>query len=233
MIARITILTPKQAQYLQPNNPRLLSDYFIQNINALIEDSEMKVSPSTDELWFPTPENCKNPEKLTGIEKHIYDEIVKLKAAENLDPINVAADRQKFLDQFSWKNSVFNAEQKRIVEDILLQYHHNFARHLLDIGCNEEFKVKLTPDNDEQMYTQGPPSQIHYREEVLVELALLQYRGVITTLTYSKYSSPVIAVRKPSGKIRILVDLRRINHLIRHAYDNHNFPIATLADVSS
>ena len=116
---------------------------------------------------------------------------------------------------------------------MLSKYHHIFARHRLDIGANEEFKVKLTPENDKPMYTQGPPTPIHYRDEVLVELALLQYWGVITTLTYSKYSSPIFAVRKPSGKLRILVDLRRINHLIRHDYDNHNFPIATLADVST
>ena len=108
-----------------------------------------------------------------------------------------------------------------------------FARHRLDIGVIEEFKVKLTPENDKPKYTQGPPTPIHYRDEILVELALLQYRGVITTLTYSEYSSPIFAVRKPSGKLRILVDLRRINHLIKHDYDNHNFPIATSADVST
>ena len=36
IIARITISTPKQAEYLQPNIPQLLSDYFNQNINALV-----------------------------------------------------------------------------------------------------------------------------------------------------------------------------------------------------
>ena len=36
-----------------------------------------------------------------------------------------------------------------------------------------------------------------------------------------------------SGKLRLLVDLRQKNNLIRHDYDNHNFPIATLADVSA
>ena len=233
VIARITILTPKQAEYLQPINPQLLSNYFNQNINALIQDSEIKVSPSTDELWFPTPENCSNPEILTGIEKCIYDEIVQLKKEEKLDPISNALDKQKFLAQFPWKNSVFNSEQRRTVENLLLDYHHIFARHRLDIGKNDDFKVKLTPEHDEPMYTQGPPTPIHYRDEVLVELALLQYWGVITTLKYSKYSSPIFAVRKPSGKLRLLVDLRRINHLIRHDYDNHNFPIATLADVSA
>ena len=83
------------------------------------------------------------------------------------------------------------------------------------------------------MYTQAPPTPIHYRDDVLVELALLQYWGVVTTLTYSKYSSPIFAVLKPSGKLRLLVDLRRQNHLIRHDYDNHSFPIPTLADVSA
>ena len=54
----------------------------------------------------------------------------------------------------------------------------------------------LTPENNEHMYTQGPPKPIHYRDQVLVELALLQYWGVITTLKYSKYSSPIFAVQK-------------------------------------
>ena len=189
IIARITILTPKQAEYLQPINPQLLTTYFNENIKALIQDSDIKVSPSPDEFWFPTPENCSNPEKLTGIDKRIYDEITKLKNDEKLDPISNQLDKQKFLAQFPWKNSVFNEEQKHTVENLLLEYHHIFARHRLDIGKNEVFKVKLTPEHNEPMYTQGPPTPIHYRDEVLVELALLQYWGVITTLTYSKYSS--------------------------------------------
>ena len=76
VIARITILTPKQAEYLQPVNPQLLSNNFNQNINAHIQDSEIKVSPSSDALWFSTPENCPNPETVTGIEKRIYNDNV-------------------------------------------------------------------------------------------------------------------------------------------------------------
>ena len=90
--------------------------------------------------------------------------------------------------------------------------------------------INLIPENDKPVYTQGPPTPFHLRDEILVELALLQYWGVITTLQYSKDSTPIFAVRKPSGKLRLLVDLRRINYLIRHDYDNHNIPIATLAE---
>ena len=61
----------------------------------------------------------------------------------------------------------------------------------------------------------------------------MHYYLLITTLPCSKYSSTLFAHRKPSGKIRLLVDLRKSNHLIRHGYVPHNFPISTLADAGS
>ena len=64
----------------------------------------------------------------------------------------------------------------------------------------------------------------------MVELALMQHYGIITPLPYSKYCSPIFAQRKPSGKLRLLIDLRRINHLIRHDYHQNNFPISTMVD---
>ena len=95
------------------------------------------------------------------------------------------------------------------------------------------FKVNLTPETDKPMYTQGQPIPINYRFEVLLEMASLQYWGVITTLTYQKNSIPSFAVPTPIGKLRILVDLRRINHLMRNDYDNHTFPLATMAYVNT
>ena len=67
---------------------------------------------------------------------------------------------------------------------------------------------------------------------MLVELALLQYHDIIKTLKYSKSSSPLFAQRKPDGKLRMLLDLRRINHLIRHDYDNNNYPVTSLMDAA-
>ena len=66
---------------------------------------------------------------------------------------------------------------------------------------------------------------------MLVELSLMQYYGIITSLPFSKHASPIFAQRKSNGNLRILIDLRRINHLIRHDYDSHNFPLSSLADV--
>ena len=90
--------------------------------------------------------------------------------------------------------------------------------------------MKLTPAHDLPVYVQSPPKPIHLRDEILVELALMQYYGIVTLLPNSKYSSPIFAQRKPSGKLRILIDLRRVNHLLRNNYSDNNFPISNMTD---
>ena len=83
------------------------------------------------------------------------------------------------------------------------------------------------------MYVQSPPAQIDLLDEILIELALLQYFSIITTLSQSQYSSPIFVHRKSSGKLRILVDLHRVNHLQRHDFLNSNFPISNKTVVTN
>ena len=56
--------------------------------------------------------------------------------------------------------------------------------------------------------------------------------GIITTLPFSKYASPIFAQRKPNGKLRLLVDLQKINALISDDYINNNHPVSTLSDAA-
>ena len=107
-----------------------------------------------------------------------------------------------------------------------------FARHRFDIGMNEDFKVKLTPKDDSPAYKQSLPTPINLKEGILVELAMLHRYGIITTLPFSKYGSPIFAQKKPNGKLRLLVDLRNINNLISGDYINNNHPVSTLTDAA-
>ena len=66
----------------------------------------------------------------------------------------------------------------------------------------------------------------------MVELALLHKYDIITTLPFSKYASPIFAKKKPNGKLRLLVDLRKINNLISDDYVNNNHPVSTLTDAA-
>ena len=73
---------------------------------------------------------------------------------------------------------------------------------------------------------------IHMKEDLFVELALKHKYGIITVLPFSKYASPIFAQRKPNGKLRLLVDLRKINTLIADDYTNNNHPVRTLSDAA-
>ena len=73
---------------------------------------------------------------------------------------------------------------------------------------------------------------IHLKDDLIVELALMHIYGVITVLPFSKYASPIFAQSKTKGKLRLLVDLRKINSLIADDYTNNNHPIRTLSDAA-
>ena len=120
----------------------------------------------------------------------------------------------------------------RQLEFLLVEFHDIFARHKFDIGVNEEFTVKLTPKDESLIYSQSLPTPVNLKEDILVELALLHKYGIITTLPFSKYASPKFAQKKPNGKLRLLVDLRKINNLISDDYVNNNHPVSTLTDAA-
>ena len=121
-----------------------------------------------------------------------------------------------FLKNFTWDESLLTPSQRLQVEELLVKFNSIFARHRFDIGMNTDFKVRGTPQHEEPVYSQSLPTPTNLKDDLLVELALLQEYGIITTLPHSKYSSPIFAQRKPNCKLRVLVDLRRINHLIKN-----------------
>ena len=227
-------MTPKQANNLQPmtNHQLNLISQYPDDAEAVLNQIFKDPTTKSDRRWYPTPETCDDPSNFNKIEKRIYDEIVKLRAEEKLDPTASDEQRHEFLANFQWEQSILSLHEKQKIEALLGKYHDIFARHRLDIGINTEFKIKLTPKHDEPVYAQSLPTPTNLKDDLLVELALMQEYGIITTLPYSKYSSPIFAQRKPNAKLRILVDLRRINHLLKNDYNQHNHPVTTMADAA-
>ena len=103
------------------------------------------------------------------------------------------ASRKKFLDMFQWKGSQMKDNDRKQLEQTIVEYDDIFARHRLDIGINNNFKVKLTPKDERPIYTQSLPVTINLKENLTVELALMHRYGMITTLPFSKYASPTFA----------------------------------------
>ena len=97
---------------------------------------------------------------------------------------------------------------------------------------NTEIKVKLTPKDNKVVYSQKLPMPIHLKEDLIVEFAVMHKYGIITVLPFSKYASPIFAQRKPNGKLRLLVDLRKISTLIADDYINNNHTVSILSDAA-
>ena len=234
-LAELQILKPEDTKQIRPVDAAALKlledpDDTHMYVNELMKSKE---SEQNDEnFWFPTPENPGNEDEHTPIQRRILKEIRELIQKEQLDPTKDQESRKKFLDMFSWEGSKIEGNDRKQLEETIVEYNDIFARHRLDIGINNTFKVKLTPKDERPIYTQSLPVPINLKEDLTVELALMHRYGIITTLPFSKYASPIFAQRKPNGKLRLLVDLRKINALISDDYINNNHPVSTLSDAA-
>ena len=115
--------------------------------------------------------------------------------------------------------------EKKEAGDILIEDYGIFARHRMDIGKNTEFEVKLTPKNEKTVHSENLPMPIHLKEDLNVKLTLMHKYGMITVLPISDYASLIFAQRKLRGKLRLLLDLKKIKSLIEDDYTNNNQPV--------
>ena len=235
-IAEFSVVTPEQSKFIKPVDMAVLSMIpendpdLVTYLTELLRTNKPEQQNKT--FWFPTPEIPGNTEDHTPIQTRILTELCELQRREKLNPKDDSESRTEFLRRFDWTDTLLTETEKQAVEDILVEYHDIFARHRMDNGMNTEFKVKLTPKDDKAVYSQNLPMPIHLNEDLIVELTLMHKYGIIPVLPFSKYASPIFAQRKPNGKLRLLVDLRKINTLIADDYTNNNHPVSTLSDVA-
>ena len=234
-LEELQILKPEQTKQTRPIDAAAFKqlqdpDDTHMYVNELIKCNE---NEQYDEyFWFPTPENPGNKEGHTPMQRRILKEIRELNKKEQLEPTKDQTSRKLFLEMFQWEGSQVEGNDRKQLEQTIVEYNHIFARHRLDIGINNTFKVKLTPKDERPIYTQSLTVQINLKEDLRVELLLMHRYGIITTLPFSKYASPISLQRKPNGKFCLLVDLRKINALISDDYINHNQPVSTLSDAA-
>ena len=236
LIAEFSVVTPEQSKFIKPVDTAILSMIPEGDPDLVTYLSELlrrnKPDQQNNTFWFPTPKNPGNTEDHTPIQTRILTELCELQRKEKLNPKDDSESRTDFLKRFDWADTLLTETEKQVVEDILVEYHYIFARHRMDIGVNTEFKVKLTPKDDKAVYSQSLPLPIHLKEDLIVELALMHKYGIITVLPFSKYAGPIFAERKPNGKLRLLVDLRKIKTLIEVDFTNKNHPVSTLSDAA-
>ena len=234
-IAELQILKPEETKMIRPADIAALNlltehDNVVTYINALMQVE--RPEDSEEKFWFPTPQNPGNEQEHSPIQKRILKEQRELTKVEKLNLTENEESRNKFLSVFKRTDSLITGKDRDSLENTIVEIHDIFARHRLDIGMNTQFEVSLTPKDDKPVYTQSLPVPINLKGDLTVELALMHRYGIITTLPFSWYASPTFAQRKPNGKLRLLVDLRKTNALIADDYINNNHPVSILSDAA-
>ena len=85
---------------------------------------------------------------------------------------------------FQWEGSQIEGNDRRQLEQTIIEYNDIFARHRLDTGINNSSNVELTPKDERPIYTQSLPVRINLKEDLTVELALMHRYGIITTFHF-------------------------------------------------
>ena len=187
-IADFTVLSPDQIKHVKPIHPGELNFMMHQDTDTMDQYiHELLKVPSTqneqEEYWFPTPENPGDPTKHTPIQQRIYNELIELQKLEKLNPQANEESRQQFLANFDWTDTTLSEQEKQQIEKILVEFNDIFARHRFDIGTNQHFKIKLTPNDERPAYSQSLPTPIHLKDDITVELALLHKYSIIHNST--------------------------------------------------
>ena len=233
--AEFSGVTPEQSKFIKPVGTAILSMIPKADPDLITYMTELlrtnKPDQQNNTSWFPTPETPGNIEELTPIQTRILKELRELQL-KKLNPKDDIESRIESLGRFDWRDTLLTENEKQAVEYILVDYHDIFARHRKDFGMDTEIKVKLTPKDNKAVYSQNLPMTVHLKENLIVELAVMHKYGIITVLPFSKYASPIFAQRKPNGKLRLLVDLRKINTLIADDYTSNNNRVSTLSDAA-
>ena len=137
------------------------------------EHMKSGVHEQNDEhLWFSIPENSGAEDEHTPIQRRILKEFCEFIKKKELDPTKHPESRKKLLDMFHWEHSQ-KARNDKQLETTIFEYNDIFARHRLDIGINNSFKLKLTPKDERPIYTQRLLVPINLKEDLTVELALM------------------------------------------------------------
>ena len=135
-------IDPVATVHLLQDNPDIAVYYASSMINST------KFEDFKENYWFPTPEDLGDAQHYTPIRIHILTDLLNLQELVKFNPQDNHKSRKQLLANFDWTDSMLQQDNVACIEDLLVEFHDIFARNRCDIGKNEDFKGKLTPEDD-------------------------------------------------------------------------------------
>jgi hypothetical protein len=123
-------------------------------------------------------------------------------------------------------NPALTPAQQALIKGVLDQFAHVFAQSKQDLGVTEAATFRIDTGAAKPVKTAPYRYNPLVQRQIDEEIDNLQRMGIIEPCS-SPWASPVLAVAKPDGSIRMCVDLRKVNQVT--VADGH--PQPTMEDV--
>ena len=136
-----------------------------------------------------------------------YDRMHKLFVVEGSGPNWMGRNRLHYV-QLEWQSLGISAvtENSTVLHDMLMKYKEIFQEGL---GTMRDFTAKLTLKNDAKPTFCRPRSfAFALKEPNERELKRLEAIGVLQTVIYSEWATPLVPVPKADGNVRLCGDYK-------------------------
>ena len=220
-LARVSPLQGQGAYFIQTHTPQLLSDLYdetgenIEVSKMLQANNESNVLKSPDKRMthFPTPQ---------ALYLHSHDEDIKtlMEGAEDGEmPLppgyelpELSPDRKEYHIS-DLKTPYLSEAQRAMVLAVCNRHKNAFAQHDKDVGCCQYEEHDLDVGDSPPVAQTYRPCPRAYVEEATKIIDNMMELGIIEE-SDSEFGQNLVIVRKPSGALRLCVDLRPINALL-------------------
>jgi len=113
-------------------------------------------------------------------------------------------------------NDQLNPDEKLKFQQLLYQYKDIFARDISEMRTYQGYQLELHPKNPfVKSYTRQYNLNEGDTEEAHRQIVNLHKQGLVEKTVDCSFNSPLFLVRKKFGKSRMVVDLRRINAILK------------------